>query len=132
MITFIMAAMLAFSAAGELQNAITPETFQTIENASAIILIELPSGKEIKRYEKNDLVLLKSYLLDSGSYYFDKTKTCLFISEYVLKFPDSDNIAVYISPSGKQLKFQFDGKSKILDYDPIAKPLSQILQQSGD
>ncbi len=128
MITFIMAAMLAFSAPCELQNAITLEAFQTIENAGEIILIELSTGKEIKRYEKNDLVLLKSYLLDSGSYYFDKTKTCLFIPEYVLKFSDSDDIAVYVSPSGKQLKFQFDRKSKILDYDPVAKPLNQILQ----
>ncbi len=133
MFTVLLSAILAFGSPNEVQNAVSQSVFQSIERSHKIALVEFdPStnqitGKILKQFENNDLILLKSYLLDGSSYHFNKTKTCLFIPQYALTFSDSEDVVILISPSGKQLKFQFEGKSKILDYDPMSDFMDRLL-----
>ena len=133
MFAVLLSALMAFSPQNLVQKAIPSSAFESVEASREIVLVKFdPSTGQctestLKKFEKNEMIILKSYLLDDSSYYFDKTKTCPFIPQYALKFSDSDDVIVLISPSGKQLKFKVGDQSKILDYDPMANYLNQFL-----
>ena len=61
--------------------------------------------------------LLQETLLDDQSYFFNKTKMCLFVPELGFRFSGKNEILVFLSFSCRQVKFISNGRERILDND---------------
>jgi len=62
--------------------------------------------------------LLQETLLDDQSYFFNKTKMCLFVPELGLRFSGKHEVLVLVSFSCRQIQFISNGQKRILDIDP--------------
>jgi len=65
--------------------------------------------------------LLQETLLDDQSYFFNKTKMCLFVPELGFRFTGKTEVLVLVSFSCRQIKFISNGHERILDNDPNYK-----------
>ncbi|NGX58073.1 MAG: hypothetical protein K940chlam3_00974 [Chlamydiae bacterium] len=65
--------------------------------------------------------VLQEILLDDRSYFFNKTKMCLFVPELGFRFIGKNEVLVLVSFSCRQIKFISNGKEQILDEDPQYK-----------
>ncbi len=109
--------------ASQFEERVGKEAVETIQQAETALLIIQDTESSLSEDQVNSI---KKLLLADEGYLFDRTKKCLFIPQATLSF-DQGKTKVIVSMSCKQLKIVSGGKSSILDTDPMADALHQLI-----
>jgi len=115
----------------KLQEKLGNKVLEGIRNPEQVTYFQVKPKWELEnRYEiiseekglSEDLQwVLQETLLDDQSYFFNKTKMCLFVPELGFRFTGKNEVLVLVSFSCRQIKFISNGRERILDNDPNFK-----------
>lgn len=67
-------------------------------------------------------------IFNEQNFLFDWTKKCIFIPDFAICFKESKDSIIYVSISCKQMKFVTKKRGFILDFDPAAEKIKEIIK----
>ena len=99
------------------------------EEASIAKMINDVEGKLIISEERRNISKEEiEAFINEQNFLFDWTKKCLFIPDFAIVFEGSKESAIYVSTNCKQMKFVTKDKGFILDFDPAAEKMKEIIK----